>query len=618
MPDPADKPKPIDLSGLQLKPDWVDQLGAAGPVRQPEVEEPARDRESREDRRPPRGRDSRPPRQGGPREPGRREPRRDGRKGGRDSRGRGRGDARGREARRPPENIPEGLDAEVVASDACLEALVSRIRASGRACGMFDLAKVVLEARDRFRVEFVRADPAKAPQLYRCGEAGGVWLDKRDAVRAYLRNGGLEETYRMEETQVAPPKGEFKSIAVCGMSGTLIGPPNHHSYQLEVVRLHQERFSNMPFEKFKARIRTETDEELVNRWREEQSKRIRYFYPREPAEGGSEVELDSMEAVERHFLRELSDALVQEVDRAAVPADIPGKQLAPELLALLRQRIDALQRNPFPLVKRLCSQVEKRGLKIFKRHGKKLFVSKTRPRALDPDVTLSGPVHEIVEVIRARPGIRVAELATQLAPRTEADQSLKEKELTSAETQVLTHLRWLIEEGFVIEYASTALFLGVQGGPKKEAPQPETAKPPEPSTATAQPDAEPEAAPSTQTTEANAPETTAEPAPEQTASAEPGAASSAEPRPAVAEAPVESSTAAGDPPPAAAQPDTEPEAAPSTRATEANAPEPREDLSLQPAAESASAERSRDDGDEPASPAGPEPESVDPKEEERA
>ena len=138
-----------------------------------------------------------------------------------------------------------------------------------------------------------------------------------------------------------------------------------------------------------------------------------------------------------------------------------------------------MQRNPFHLVKRLCGQLERRGLKIFKRQGKKLFVSKARPRPLDPTVMLSDDVSLIVDTIRARPGIRVSELVTFLAPKSSSDPELKSGELTPRETAILTHLRWLIDEGFVIEYASTALFLGVQsmkaGAEEEEGAEPESA-----------------------------------------------------------------------------------------------------------------------------------------------
>lgn len=487
MSDSREKPKTVDLSSLQMVPDWVNELGAE-PAREYQKFETVEEGQGERRERPGgrnrpggfgRGEHRGPRPGGGPggdrgnrREGGGRDGRRDRQGGPRDGRGGPRGEHRGAPARLP---LPEGLEVEVAATGSCLDALVGRIKMSGRAFGMFDLAKVVLGARDRIEVEFIRRDPEKAPRLFRSGEGEetGLWLDRMEAARRFLRKDAIEKFYRVEETQVEPPRGDFKSVAVCGLSGQIIGPPNHHSYQTAVLRLHREKFAKMPLAHYRTKIRTETDEALVNRWKEEQSRQVRYIYPRDPVEGGTEVVLDSWEAVERHFLAELCEDVVQEVERAVVPGQVPGKQLSPDLLTLLRQEVETLQRNPFHLVKRLCGQLERRGLKIFKRQGKKLFVSKARPRPLDPQVPLSEDVSLIVSEIRKRPGVRVSELVTFLAPSTGEQANLKPGELSPRETAILTHLRWLIDEGFVIEYSSTALFLGVQSS-KAESGKEET------------------------------------------------------------------------------------------------------------------------------------------------
>lgn len=493
MSDSRENLKAVDLSTLQMMPDWVTELGAEPAKEYQKFEAPEEGSGEKRERHGGRGRpggfgrgEQRGPRPGGPggdrggrreggggREGGWRDREAGGgRRDGRGPRGEHRGDHRGAPVRLP---MPEGLEVEVSATGPCLDALVGRIKMSGRAFGMFDLAKVVLGARDRIEVEFIRRAPETAPRLFRSGEGEelGVWMDRMEAARRFLRKDAIEKFYRVEETQVEPPKGDFKAVAVCGLSGQIIGPPNHHSYQTAVLRLHRERFAKMPLAQYRTKIRTETDEALVNRWKEEQSRQVRYIYPREPVEGGAEVVLDSWEAVERHFLTELCEDVVHEVDRAVVPGHIPGKQLSPDLLTLLRQEVEVLQRNPFSLVKRLCGQLERRGLKIFKRQGKKLFVSKARPRPLDPQVPLSEDVSLIIGEIRKHPGVRVSELVTFLAPSRPEQDNLKPGELSPRETAILTHLRWLIDEGFVIEYASTALFLGVQSA-KQESGKGET------------------------------------------------------------------------------------------------------------------------------------------------
>jgi len=468
-----------------------------------------------------------------------------------------------------------------------LKALVTRIKVSGRAFAMFDLAKVVLGARDRYEIKFMRDKEQNGPELVRCKSDGSLWLSKEDAVRHFIHSGEVEKFYDVEETEVEPPKGNFTSIAVCGISGVLLGPPNHHAYQTNIIRLHRQRFSNMPLDRYKSRIRTETSEEMVEKWKESQSKSTHYLYPKkkveepeaepteaeagdvapaapseeaaaeaasetteavadaaapdseatepvveapeeaapeveapteepaaadaeaetteepvsdeaeaesaEPAEEAAESESEGEEApeasdeesnspeatadnepeeeqerivtpesLERHVMAHMAEKVFSVAGGAVVPGDIPGKMLAPGLLALLRNEVESLKRSPFPLVKVLCGRLESQGLKIFKRQGKKLFVAKARPRAVDLDTPMSESVRGIIEIVQARPGIRVSEMVTSLAPRAEGEPKPEGTELSPAETAVLTDLHWLVDEGFIIEYSSTALFLGGQ------------------------------------------------------------------------------------------------------------------------------------------------------------
>ncbi|MBU6302175.1 MAG: hypothetical protein KGS60_11520 [Verrucomicrobia bacterium] len=469
MSEPSDAPDKLDLSGLQLMPDWVANLDSAP---KPVFRDEGGDSEE------PRGRGGRPPggrdRFGGAGRPRERDGRggRDGRDG-RDRPERGGGPDRrerrdgGREMGRGPRDreprfdaAPEGVSATVKPSPQAVDALVLQIKKSGRAFGLFDVAKIVLAGRERYVIEFA-VEPGVETQLFRCRPDGSVWLSKEQALRHFLEQGNLESLYLVEHREVEPPKGEFRAVAVCGMSGVILGPPNHHSYQNAVVRLHKRRFSNMSLDRFKSRIKTETSEEMVAKWKEAESKVTHYLYPKEVAEGESQICLESIEALERHAMTQLADEIVQKVNKATVPGGIPGGHLAPGLLTLLRQAVEPLRTGPFPLVKILCGQLESKGLKIFRRHGKKLFVCKSRPRALDPAVALSESIRRITDRVTASPGILVKDLVAEIAPRA-AEVEVPQGEYTPEETSVLSDLHWLIDEGFIIEYASSALFLGVQ------------------------------------------------------------------------------------------------------------------------------------------------------------
>ena len=73
-----------------------------------------------------------------------------------------------------------------------------------------------------------------------------LFLTREEAVR-HLWQSELREQFIEEETiEVDPPTGNFQTVARCGMSGEWLGPPNFHSYQVNLRRLHRERFANCP------------------------------------------------------------------------------------------------------------------------------------------------------------------------------------------------------------------------------------------------------------------------------------------------------------------------------------------------------------------------------------
>ncbi len=667
---PSDSPEPaqsLDLSDLQMMPDWVTELDTDGGKAAAVEKYDSPRYQEREAKGPrdfkrkggggggPRGRNDRNDRQGRGRPGGNRQRDgrggRDGRRDGRGKRGRG-GKGDGREQR--GERIPPNLSVSVRPTQQSLEALVSRIRISGRAFALFDLAKLVLAGFERFEVGFdcrgngakpgggrkgARQDtgrPGAKPnanqanqqakssgvpaRLIQCRADHSVWLNKEDALRHFLASPKRIETfYDVEETRVDAPKGEFHSVAICGLTGELLGPPNHHSYQTAVARHHRLRFPNMPIERFRGKIRIETNDDLVAKWKESLSKVTVYRFPKKPAEeepaadaetqpeaensaetavetppdeqattaeaetadaeaadtaesaetpettaespdsaenaaqppedaadapvtaeseppaspesaaetkpeeaeaseaadspappaeNDDRLKIESLEALERHANAHLAGEIFKEVDRAWVPGKISGKDLPPPLFNLMRREVEHLRRSPFPVVREMCSDLERRGLKIFKRQGKKLFVSKARPRPIAPDTALSEPIQHIVDAVQAQPGIKVSQLVTSLAPRRKsAAPEVKEGEFTPEETQVLTNLHWLVDEGFIIEYASSALFLGGQPQKRKTGPasektedkpedkakaEPLTEAKPEEKAADAKPDATPE------------------------------------------------------------------------------------------------------------------------------
>jgi hypothetical protein len=329
-----------------------------------------------------------------------------------DNRG-NRHDSRNRRDNRPaPPSPPQGISASVQPGKLSITQLVGQIRKTARAYSVFDVARLVLASRDRYSIVFKR-DDEKSPELFTCIPDQSAWLSYPEALANLLNTPSFAEHYKEEKVQGEMPKGNYKSIAICGISGKLIGPPNHHSYQSTIAKLHSQKFSNMPIGKYRNSIRVEHDEEIIERWKTEQSINLHYTYQKTP-EGEPVLKFETRDAAEKHFIQTHGEELITRTNKAVVIGNISGKNLSPALLTLLRQVANNAQKHPASLVQPLCGMLGAEGLKFFKR-GKKIFTSMTRPKPLSDDSTLSKPILAIVNHIRDRKRASIKSILEELA-----------------------------------------------------------------------------------------------------------------------------------------------------------------------------------------------------------
>ena len=160
-----------------------------------------------------------------------------------------------------------------------------------------------------------------------------------------------------------------------------------------------------------------------------------------------------------------------------VNGNIPARDLSRGLLEHLKRESEKLRRGfPLPMIQALCKAFEKEHLKFFKRGKKALHVSPVRPKALPEEDKLTDRVQKIVDFISEKSRPLVVDMLDSLVDDfTKPDSKEKEKDikLTEKAKEVLSDLRWLTGEGFVLEFPNTRLELGRKPAvPSKDAPPP--------------------------------------------------------------------------------------------------------------------------------------------------
>jgi len=496
----------LDLEKLFL-PAWAQEPASSKQFANYEMREDRTDRRGdRRERRPgqrpggPGGPGGDRPRQGGGQGPfgqqrgERRGPRREGggdkRPFNRDQRGPRRDERPRQEA---PAPLPE-INIAFIPEDAGVESLARQVKMTGRAYPLFDIARLILQKPERHSVNFSvkKKDNQIVQPLFVCALDETLWLSE-DAAIAHVLNKHFATFYQVERTPTDPPKGKYTFVAQCGMSGVILGPPNYHDYQNQLRKLHAERFSRMPFDMFKARVKIVRDEEVIKKWTEDQSFKTEYVCLNVP----EPQRLSTREAVEKHFRETHKEAIIKQVESQTISGVAARNLRAPELVRLVRQGWEDQRRFPLQLATVLSQRFASHGLQFFKVNKAITHVSVARPHYLDLEMTpVSEGVKRIVDFINATPKCTRRKLMEALAPTpkpaapaqpaegasapaegatTPATTVAASAEPTPEQTALIADLHWLIHQGHVIEFAN-----GIMETAKKPAPKPpKPAKPEE-------------------------------------------------------------------------------------------------------------------------------------------
>ncbi len=473
----SNTPEPeLDLD-LHFLPAWAQQSPAVNRFADFEGEPEGRFDRRRPDRDARRGPRDRGPRRGGPgdapRGPGREPygpPRQSG--GPRQEFGRFRGQER--ERREPAMVLPE-IDVAVLPEEKGVESLARQIKLTGRAYPLFDIGFLILKKPERYNVRFtvIKKPEGQVPQpLFLCAIDDTLWLSEQEAVE-YVLNRHFATFYQAERIAGEPPKGVFTFVAQCGMSGTVLGPPNYHDYQTKLRKLHADRFSHMPFEVYKSRIKIVKDDAIVKKWVEEQSYSTEYVCLNVP----DSLKLGTRQEVERHFRETHFANVIQSVETYTLSGTEARSLSCPPLQALARRAFEDQRRFPLQLVTTLSHMFASQGLQFFKVNKTLTHVAVSRPHYLDLSVTpVSDGIKQIINFINANPNTNRRKLLDVLAPAPPVEAAMATlpvsegsagaeaptSEVSPQEAApptpemnaVIRDLHWLIHQGHVIEFAN--------------------------------------------------------------------------------------------------------------------------------------------------------------------
>jgi hypothetical protein len=386
--------------------------------------------------------------------------------------------------------------------DAGFSALVKAMRASCRTFELFEIARLILGKNDRFVVVVTRRPPetgpaAEAPAtpppsrstapIY-LALADGLPFESEEAAFTHAMGRHLDKYFEQAVVDVEPPKGNFPFVNRCTLSGELLGPPNYHRYQQIVQHHHATRFSRMPFEQFRERIETVRDPEVVNQWLEKMKKAARYTW-KLGVEGEAPVVFESPDEARSFLLSTAKDRVVKAVESARFQAKLLESLPPGEIRRAIDGQLERQRRFPLDTANALRGRLRREGFTIFKKGSKGIsYVCAVKRKFRVPGQSFAESIGRLIGFIEANPMIMVRELSLKLlgltlpagasappmpvppapaaegspAPETVPAAAPVESPLTPEDQEkvkrVTMDLRWLVQEGYVTEFADGRLF----------------------------------------------------------------------------------------------------------------------------------------------------------------
>ena len=354
---------------------------------------------------------------------------------------------RRKEPRTPTPAPPPALAVRFLPNPAVFESVVAQIKSESLAYSLLALARLFLEKPGRYDV-CLKAT-AESP-LHRLGDNGVLAID-RDFLERNAFRFACDEFYKVDVTQSDPIKGNFSNVARCRLSGTLLGPTNYHTYQPQLRALYEQRFSRrMSFAEYVRHVELANEPALIERWKEEARKITTFTTLREEVPASFASAADA----ERHFRSRYLPNLIRPVEEATI-SGVASRGLRDRVLHRAIEEAWAREmRSPSNLIQELAARFRQAGLHLFRHRRGMLFVSPTRVRPfVHEQAGVSSGVKAILETLAGNPGMRRRELLEKIAAH------IAPEEMEARKLQVASDLRWLIDEGYVIEFNDGSLDL---------------------------------------------------------------------------------------------------------------------------------------------------------------
>ncbi len=360
-----------------------------------------------------------------------------------------------RRTERPQRELPqpaEGFRVELRPANGILEVFSKEIQKLKRALPLLDLARIVMAAKERYDVVFMKLENGSM-LIHSTKGDDACWLSETEAVCYLWKAPWFSKLYTAEQVAADAPKGTFSGIAT--VDGHLIGPANWHGYQAALMNLYRSRYAHLPLEVFKSRVKVDKTEEAVAAWLEAASHKTVWKPIYEGAAEG--CVLEDERAVEADFRANAYNKVYELVDKLFVNGNTPRERLTPGIAAHVSILADKTRRFPQMLIPNLCHGLARHHMPIYKWQGNH-FTGPSRVRAIPADTVLADRMAAIVAWAKEHSGEKLDAMFAELSGVPAGTDEESKKLAAEAHAPYVADMIWLLEQGFLVVTSDNAIW----------------------------------------------------------------------------------------------------------------------------------------------------------------
>lgn len=368
------------------------------------------------------------------------------------------------------------FELQILPEEAVVAKLTNAMRHSLRTYELFEVSRLVLEKPDRFQIGLrLHGRDGEGQPLFLSVPDGLPFLTEEAAVDHVVRT-HLEQFFTVEEVEVEAPKGSFQFIARSTLTGDFLSPPNYHRYQAILSQYHQERFPNMPFDRFRSQVETVKDEDAIAQWLQSMTKQTRYKLV---GPTGSESEPESFNSVEEaraYLLRQRKDQVVKMTKAVRILGQQVEQLPTPEIRPYVMAYLEYQARFPLDTANTLRGRLRRQHFFIFKKGSRGVsLVCAVKRKLRQPGQVFSDSVQALIGFLEENDQVHASQLSEKflgISPPSEGEEATPPDAATQDRVKRLSlDLRWLLSEGYVTELSDGRLSVHPVQEPERITPK---------------------------------------------------------------------------------------------------------------------------------------------------